>query len=50
MKLVIHDPLPAVTKAEGTDAGVERLLFDSQEIIARSLGEPVMKKAEKVKA
>ncbi|MBP5764453.1 MAG: 1-acyl-sn-glycerol-3-phosphate acyltransferase [Bacteroidales bacterium] len=50
MKLVIHDPLPAVTKAEGTDAGVERLLFDSQEIIAKSLGEPVMKKAEKVKA
>lgn len=41
MKLTIHDPLPAVTKAEGNEAGIDRLLHDSQRIIAESLGEPV---------
>lgn len=41
MTLTIHQPLPAVTKEEGTDAGVQRLLHDSQRVIAESLGEPV---------
>lgn len=41
MKLTIHKPIEAVTKAEGTDAGVDRLLHTSQRIIAESLGEPV---------
>lgn len=41
MKLIIHKPLPAVTKEEGTDAGVQRLLHDSQRVIAESLGEPI---------
>ena len=48
MKLTIHDPLPAVTRTEGNDAGVERLLYSSQEVIAKSLNEPVMKRPEKV--
>jgi len=39
MRLVIHDPLPAVTKEEGQEAGVERLRRDSQRVIAESLGE-----------
>lgn len=41
MKLTIHKPLPAVTKEEGNEAGIDRLLHDSQRIIAESLGEPV---------
>ncbi|MDO4497855.1 MAG: lysophospholipid acyltransferase family protein, partial [Bacteroidales bacterium] len=41
MTLTIHAPLPAVTKAEGTEAGIDRLLHDSQRIIAESLGEEV---------
>ncbi|MBQ0056599.1 MAG: 1-acyl-sn-glycerol-3-phosphate acyltransferase [Bacteroidales bacterium] len=41
MRLIIHDPLPAVTKAEGNEAGVARLLHDSQRVIAESLGEPI---------
>ena len=48
IKLTIHDPLPAVTRTEGNDAGVERLLYSSQEVIAKSLNEPVMKRPEKV--
>lgn len=42
MKITIHKPLDPVTRQEGTDAGVERLLHDSQRVIAESLGEPVM--------
>lgn len=41
MKLTIHKPLEAVSRQEGTDAGVDRLLHQSQRIIAESLGEPV---------
>ena len=43
MTLTIHDPLPAVTKEEGNEAGIDRLLHDSQRIIAESLGEPLQK-------
>lgn len=46
MTLTIHDPLPAVTRSEGTDNGVMRLMYDSQHIIAGSLGEPLMKRPE----
>lgn len=41
LKLTIHKPLEAVSRQEGTDAGVDRLLHQSQRIIAESLGEPV---------
>lgn len=41
LTLIIHQPLPAVTKTEGNEAGVDRLLHDSQRIIAESLGEPI---------
>jgi 1-acyl-sn-glycerol-3-phosphate acyltransferase len=41
MKITIHEPLPAVTREEGNDAGVERLLHSSQRVIAESLNEPV---------
>ena len=39
--LTIHKPLPAITRQEGNEAGIDRLLHDSQRIIAESLGEPV---------
>ena len=42
MKIIIHDPLPAVTHQEGTEQGVDRLLRESQRVIAESLNEPVM--------
>ncbi|MCR5394070.1 MAG: 1-acyl-sn-glycerol-3-phosphate acyltransferase [Bacteroidales bacterium] len=42
MKIIIHDPLPAVTRQEGTEQGVDRLLRESQRVIAESLNEPVM--------
>ena len=42
LKLTIHKPLDPVTRQEGTEAGVERLLHQSQRVIAQSLGEPVM--------
>lgn len=41
MKITIHEPLAAVTREEGNDAGVTRLLHESQRIIAESLNEPV---------
>lgn len=41
MTLTIHDPIPAVTREEGQEAGVDRLLLTSQKVIADSLGEPV---------
>lgn len=41
MKLIIHDPLPAVTREEGNEAGIHRLLHDSQRAIALDLGEPI---------
>lgn len=43
MKIIIHNPLPAVTKEEGMEAGVDRLLHESQRIIAESLNEPIQK-------
>jgi len=43
MTLTIHAPLPAVTKAEGTEAGIDRLMHESQRIIALSLGEEIQK-------
>lgn len=43
LRVIIHDPLPAVTKEEGNEAGVDRLLHDSQRAIAVSLGEPIQK-------
>lgn len=39
MRLIIHDPLPAVTKEEGQEAGIARLQHDSRQVIAESLGE-----------
>lgn len=39
LRIIIHDPLPAVTKAEGQEAGIQRLLHDSQQVIAESLGD-----------
>ena len=41
LTITIHKPLPAVTKEEGTEAGITRLLADSQRVIAESLGDPV---------
>ena len=41
MKITIHQPLAAVTKEEGNEAGVDRLLHQSQRVIAESLNEPV---------
>lgn len=41
MRLIIHDPLPAVTKEEGQEAGIDRLLHQSQRVIAESLGDPI---------
>ena len=41
LKITIHKPLDAVTRDEGTEAGVVRLLHQSQRVIAESLGEPV---------
>ena len=41
LKLTIHKPIEPVTRQEGTEAGVERLLHQSQRIIAESLGEPI---------
>ena len=41
MKITIHKPLSPVTRQEGTDAGVDRLLHESQKVIAESLGEKV---------
>ena len=43
MKLTIHKPIPAVTKEEGNEAGVDRLLHTSQRVIAEYLGEPIQK-------
>lgn len=43
MKVTIHKPIPAVTKEEGNEAGIERLLHESQRVIAESLGEPIQK-------
>ena len=41
MRLTIHKPIPAVTKEEGNEAGIDRLLHESQKVIALSLGEPI---------
>lgn len=41
LKLTIHKPIPAVTKEEGMDAGIDRLLHESQKVIAESLGDPI---------
>ena len=41
MRLTIHKPIPAVTKEEGNEAGIDRLLHESQKVIATSLGEPI---------
>lgn len=41
MVLTIHAPLEAVSKTEGTEAGIDRLLHESQRIIAQSLREEV---------
>lgn len=41
MKITIHKPLEAVTRQEGNDAGVDRLLHESQKVIAETLGEKV---------
>lgn len=41
LKITIHKPLAAVTREEGNDAGVDRLLYESQKVIAESLGEKV---------
>lgn len=41
LKLTIHKPIDAVTRQEGTEAGVDRLLHESQRVIAESLGEPI---------
>ena len=41
LKITIHKPLAAVTREEGNDAGVDRLLHESQKVIAESLGEKV---------
>lgn len=43
MKITIHKPIAPVTREEGNDAGVDRLLHESQRVIAESLGEPVQK-------
>lgn len=43
MKLTIHKPLDPVSRQEGTDAGVDRLLHQSQQVIAESLGDPIQK-------
>ncbi len=43
LKLTIHQPLEPVSRKEGTDAGVDRLLHESQRVIAESLGEPLQK-------
>jgi len=44
MKITIHKPLNAVTKEEGNDAGVDRLLHESQRVIAETLGEKIQEK------
>lgn len=41
LRVIFHDPLPAVTKEEGNEAGIERLLHDSQKVIALDLGDPI---------
>lgn len=41
MKITIHKPIAPVSRQEGNDAGVDRLLHESQRVIASSLGEPV---------
>lgn len=41
MKITIHEPIAPVSRQEGNEAGVERLLHESQRVIAESLGEPV---------
>lgn len=41
LKITIHKPLDAVSRQEGNDAGVDRLLHESQRVIAESLGEPI---------
>ena len=43
LTLTIHKPLPPVSHEEGNEAGIDRLLHDSQRVIAESLGEPVQK-------
>lgn len=43
MRIIIHDPIEAVSKEEGMEAGVSRLLHTSQRIIAESLNEPIQK-------
>ena len=43
MKITIHKPLKAVTREEGNDAGVDRLLHESQKMIAETLGENIQK-------
>lgn len=41
MKITIHKPLEPVSRQEGNDAGIDRLLHQSQQVIAESLGEPI---------
>lgn len=39
LTLTIHKPLPPISKEEGNEAGIARLLADSRRVIAESLGE-----------
>ncbi len=39
LKITIHKPLDPITKAEGKEAGIERLMKDSRAVIAKQLGE-----------
>ena len=39
LKITIHKPLAAVTREEGNEAGMDRLLHESQKVIAETLGE-----------
>lgn len=41
LKITIHKPLAAVTREEGNDAGMDRLLHESQKVIAETLGEKI---------
>ena len=41
LKITIHKPLAPVSRQEGTEAGVDRLLHESQRVIAESLGDPI---------
>lgn len=43
LKITIHKPLAAVTREEGNEAGIDRLLHESQKVIAETLGETIQK-------